>query len=241
MDNSHWLFPGMLHVILYLPITVPFRSHTAGLPFIIFKCFIKRGQCVIWHVDSSLWWCRVHRCLALACAVARVRGKGRGSRIEAEAGSLIWCFFKGAMQGFTNGFMQLHYLLWMRLNVSDSKTIACLCCEGCPDIIEMISKFHIQSIHLESDRNIYARAHSEPFSMNALVVLCTWSVFCRTGLTAGFHPSVSYVSCLLLCLSLSFYSTIRCPNPIWLDELVISPLFLLSAHTLCTQIHLHLI
>lgn len=146
------------------------------------------------------------------------REGGRGSRIEAEAGSLIWCFCKGAMQGFTNGFMHLHYLLWMRLNVSDSKTSAWLCCEGCPDIIEMISKFHIQSIHLESVRNIYARTHNEPFTLNALVVLFTWSVFCRTGLTAGFS-SICFIF-MSASLAYLFHFIVQLDAQILLDWMI---------------------
>lgn len=175
----------MVQVMLYLHITVPFRLHTAGLPFIVFKCFIKRSQCVIWHVDSSLWWCLVHRCLALAWAVARVRGKGLAH----------WSRGKISDMMFLQGCYARFYKWFNAATLFVMNEIKCLWFQNhCLSVLWRLSWHNWDDLQIPYSEHSpwvwYARARNEPFNMNAFVVLFTWSVFCRTGLTAGFHPFV---------------------------------------------------
>lgn len=113
VDNYHWPCLRMLHVMLSPPITVPFRLNThKRFTVCHFKCFIKSDQCVISHVDSSLWWCRVRRWLALAWAVARVKGEGARA-LNQRLMLLRGCSNKPLPFSKLLIVMHLRYLLWI--------------------------------------------------------------------------------------------------------------------------------
>lgn len=170
------------------------------------------------------------------------REGGRGSRIEAEAGSLSDMML---LQGFLNishfpncWFSCIYIICYelMTWNVSDSKTSAWLCCEGCPDIIGIIPTFHIQSIHLEPDRNC-----SGTYMQGLIMNLPQWMhggfVYLICILQNRPHNSI-YLFHFYLCYCLYTFAshfhlqyTVRlgCPNLTWMDDFVIAlSLFLLK-------------
>lgn len=157
-------------------------------------------------------------CARLGCGA---REGGRDTRIEAEAGSLSEIMFLQGCSAMISKPLKCYRLF-------HAYALFCIIALLVP---KLISEFHIQSIHLKSDRNINERAYNEHYNMH------WW--FCLHDLYSAeqasqqlFHPFVTVCfSLYVICLSLSFIVQLdvyKCFLIGWFAHC--SPLCLLNAH-----------